>query len=142
MKEAAVSGRQHLDTVYRATIYTAETPSGRIVLRVDETNDTLDRLLVDTGVACWAYISAHNPGSLPLPPAENDARHHELRAATAAAGHRYHEGNGVGDGWPAEASLLVLGISEPDAAQLGRRFGQLAILVGRQGEPARLLWIE
>jgi hypothetical protein len=137
-----VSRRLQLDAAYRATAYTAETPAGRIVLRVDEVNGALDRLLADSGVVCWAYLSAHNPGSTPLSPAENDARHRELLAAAETAGHPFHEGAGVGEGWPAETSLLILGISEPEAVLLARRFEQLAILVGRHGDPVRLVWLE
>ena len=137
-----MSRRLYLDAAYRATAYIAETPAGRIVLRVDEVNGALDRLLVDSGVACWAYISAHNPGSTPLSPAENDARHRELLTAAETAGYHFHEGTGVGEGWPSETSLLILGISEPEAVLLARQFEQLAILVGRHGEPVRLVWLE
>jgi hypothetical protein len=36
----------------------------------------------------------------------------------------------------------VLGLAEADAVALGRAFGQLAVVVGRRGEPARLAWID
>ena len=51
------------------------------------------------------------------------------------------EGHGAGiDGaWPLEISLLVVGITLDDARALGRQFGQLAIVAGRVGEPARLV---
>lgn len=50
------------------------------------------------------------------------------------------EGEGVGTGgdWPSEPSLLVLGIGGSEAVELGRAFGQVAIVIGRLGAPARL----
>ena len=126
---------------YRATTYVASTPAGELRLRVGEVDARFDKLLEETGVACWAFVSAANPRSVRLDDAENTERHVTLRAAVRAAGWRCFEGSGVGDDaeWPAEASLLVLGMSEAEAAALGRRFGQHAVLVGKAGRPARLL---
>ena len=49
-------------------------------------------------------------------------------------------GEGIGDNgtWPAEQSVLVLGIELEHAVQLGRRFGQRAIVYGRVGGRAAL----
>lgn len=129
-----------LEAAYLATAYTAETPRGPLVLRVGRGNADLDRLLDERGVATWVYITAYNPGSVPTPDAENETRQRELRAAVERAGYAYFEGAGVGEGWPAEPSLLVLGVSEAEAEELGRRFGQVAVVVGERGGAARLLW--
>jgi hypothetical protein len=130
-----------LDAAYRATTYTAETPEGPLALRVGERNATLDRLLAARGVASWAYVTAHNPGSQPAPASENEARMGDLRAEVAQKGYGFHEGTGVGEAWSPEPSLLILGMTEAEAAALGRRFGQLAVVVGDRGGPARLLWL-
>jgi hypothetical protein len=55
----------------------------------------------------------------------------------------HHPAIGVGDdgSWPAEQSLLVLGIDKAEAVALGRAFEQFAVVVGRRGGPARLAWI-
>lgn len=55
-------------------------------------------------------------------------------------GHPMFSGEGIGDDgtWPAERSVLVLGIERAIAIELGRRFGQRAILCGRLGGPATL----
>jgi hypothetical protein len=128
-----------LDAAYRATAYTAATPGGAITLRIGESNATLDCLLVAAGVNSWAYITAHNPGSAPISAEENQARQRELHSAVT--GYASFEGAGVGEGWPPEPSLLILGMSEEVAADVGRRFGQNAVVVGRLGGPARLLWL-
>jgi hypothetical protein len=130
-----------LDVAYRATVYCADTPEGPLTLRIGEVSAALDRLLGARGVASWALITAYNPGSVQTSAAENEARQLELRAAVMQAGHFFCDGAGVGDNWPAEPSLLILGITEAAAAALGRRFGQLAIVVGEHGRPARLLWL-
>ena len=63
-------------------------------------------------------------------------------------------GEGIGDDgtWPLEQGILVLGIEREAAVQLGRRFGQRAIVCGELGglatlalcdevpEPGDLLW--
>jgi hypothetical protein len=131
-----------LDAAYRATAYTAHTPHGPLALRIGEVDATLDRLLVAHGFVSWAYVTAHNPGSIPTPAEENELRHRQLRDAVAESGRPFYEGSGVGAGWTPEPSLLILGVSEIEAAMLGRRFRQIAIVVGERGAPARLLWLD
>ena len=127
---------------YEATTYTAETPRGCLRLRVGGAQPALDALLADHGCRTWAFVSANNPHSQPLDQAENGRRHVAL--AEAAAGRPHFEGQGIADagGWPAERSLLVLGLADADAAALGRRFGQIAVLAGAADGPARLLVCE
>ena len=133
--------RHELDAIYRATSYIARTQHGEIILRIDEAHPVLDNVLAQHGATSWAYLTAYNPGSVRLSDADNAVRQRELLVAIEQAGHPYHEGAGVGDGWEPEPSLLVLRISEADAVALGRRFGQNAIVVGEQGGPARLVWL-
>ena len=89
----------------------------------------------------WAFITAWNPGSAPLPRAENDARQAQLRGIVEKRGFTILPGEGIGEdrSWPPEESLMVLGITEAEAVRLGRRFGQLAILAGERGSMSRLV---
>jgi len=125
---------------YAKTDFDAVTPAGTVRIRVGETNQTLDALLDSHQAGCWAFITAFNPGSRPLSDQENIHRHEQLRGLVSAAGYRWFEGQGVGQGtdWPPERSLLILGITLPEAIYLGRRFGQLAIVAGTRGEAACL----
>jgi hypothetical protein len=134
--------RHDLDAAYRATTYTADTPEGEIAIRIDESNARLDRLLVARSVTSWAYVTAYNPASIPTVTSENEARQRKLRTEVAGSGHVFFEGEGIGDSWPAELSLLILGITDEDAVALGRRFGQLAIVVGELGKLPKLLWLQ
>ena len=61
-----------------------------------------------------------------------------------AAGFCFYHGEGKGDdgAWPAEPSLLILGVGEDEAAALARRFGQAAFVYGDRGAAARLVWTD
>jgi len=125
---------------YRTTAFFAETPLGELCLHVGETHADLDTLLERYAVDSWAYITACNPASVHLSDADNEDRQRRLEAEIKDAGHLFFLGHGVGqdDQWPAEPSLLILGIPEAEAIELGQKFGQAAIVVGRRREPARL----
>jgi hypothetical protein len=132
-----------LDAAYRATTYVVDLPACTLRLRIDERCPALDDLLQGYGYATWAFISACNPGSRLLSAAENATRHARLIETVNRLGLQWHEGKGVGDtpGWPAEASLLILGISHGEALALAKRFGQNAIVFGTPGEAARLEYL-
>jgi len=126
-----------LKRVYEATEYRV---GDRFTIRCGAPTPLLDELLREAGHDTWAYVTACNPGSIPLATAENGARMAALTRCLENLGHPFLAGEGVGTGgdWPPEPSLLVLGIDPDAASDLGRRFGQVAIVVGRRGEPARL----
>lgn len=132
---------ERLDREYRQTVYWVHAPQSYVGLRIDETNPELDRLLEETGAEEWAHITAWNPRSQRLPPPKNRQAHECLEWTVRL---RYASLPGVGAGtdgdWPPEEGLFVFGISESDAIELGRRFGQNAIVAGRKGEAARLVW--
>lgn len=121
-----------LDAAYRATDYRA----GEITIRIGE------RPHIDAD--SWSFITACNPGSAQLPPPENSERMARLEADVRALGLPFQCGEGVGreGSWPPEPSLLILDIDEATARELGRRFGQAAIVFGTRAEPARLVWLD
>lgn len=126
---------------YRATSFFAETPLGQLCLRDGDAHADLDTLLERYAVDSWAYITAYNPASDRLSEAENRHRQGQLEAAIGSAGYVFFRGQGIGQDqqWPPEPSVLVLGISKEEARELGRKFGQVAILIGRKGTPAELM---
>jgi hypothetical protein len=126
---------------YRNTSYFADTPAGRLCIRIGEAHPVLDTLLIARGHRHWAYVTAHNPGSVPLTAAENSARHTRLEADVRARGYEAFTGEGVGDDgeWPSEASLLILGMPRAEATALGHAHAQRAVVWGGVGEPALLL---
>jgi len=126
---------------YRRTSFFANTPRGRLRLRVGERSQQLDHLLAECRAQSWAYVTAFNPGSILLDGEENKRRQADLEQEVARRGYSAFHGEGVGDdgAWPPERSLLIMGIGKPEALELGRRIGQRAILYGIFGEPAVLL---
>jgi Protein of unknown function (DUF3293) len=126
---------------YRRTDFIAETPEGRLSLRIGERSTELDALLAVHGVATWVYVTAFNPGSLPSPPDENRARQRELERYVAELGLVSYPGEGIADNgrWLPEPSLLVLGVGRNDATRLGQQFGQLAVVYGEMGQRAELV---
>lgn len=128
---------EHLFEAYRTSRYEVRAPSGAIVLRHCERSAQLDALL-DPARPEWAFVTAWNPASRPLSAAENERRQQGLLAELRG---RFQTlpGRGAGEGWEPEESVLVLGIPKDEAILLGRRFGQLAIVVGRRGEPAQVV---
>ena len=136
-----MTDENELFNAYRQTHFCADTPLGRIVIQVDRTNSTLDTLLRGTGHATWAYITAFNPGSVPLSEAENEVRQQDLEDVVRRLGNPTYRGEGIGTdrSWPSERSILVLGIERQAAMGLGVRFGQRAIVWGELAGPAVLV---
>jgi hypothetical protein len=126
---------------YLRTVFTAIDGDKKIDIRPGYHSESLDQLLMNRQASEWVYVTAFNPGSRVVPDEANRARHQELCAAVTSLGVPVLEGHGAGiDGdWPLEISLLIVGIALQDARVLGRKFGQLAIVAGRVGEPARLV---
>ena len=131
-----------LDRAYRQTSYYADLPDSRLRLRIGEPNAQLERFLQEQGCTTWAYLTAYNPRGVPVSAERNRALQEDLIALLEKNGHRYFLGEGKGDDgdWPAEPSLLVLGISPDEALGLGRQFEQIAILVGARGGKPELVY--
>ncbi len=94
----------------------------------------------EQGARSFAFISAANPGSQPLPEAENEDRHRRLVEQVSAAGLPAIDGESyaaAGGGWR-ERSLLIAGLAREAAMALAREFGQVALLWGETGGPVEL----
>jgi hypothetical protein len=131
-KNRLLLGRPFVE-IYEATRYEAYLPQGTVVLRHGELAPALDEL-----APSWAFITAWNPGSRLRSRPENEHRQAKLiRELTGR--YRLFPGKGIGDdgAWE-ELSVLVLGISHAEALAIGRAWGQLAVLLGSRGEPARV----
>jgi hypothetical protein len=135
--------KDRLDAVYRATTYFVDGPTGRFALRIGQASAELDALAAAHRVNTWTYITAHNPGSVEAPSERNENQQRELEKTVEESYYPIYSGEGKRDGgWPAEPSLLVLGIGEAEAATMARKFGQVAVLFGERSGPAQLLWTD
>ena len=120
------------ETQYRAHLKDAGKDSGEesIVLKVDVTSAPLKGLHLRTGVDCSAFITACNPWSRALSDAQNAQRMQGLMDVLRARSLRWYPGTGQhpNNGWPAEPSLLVLGLSLAAARVLAASFEQNAFV--------------
>jgi hypothetical protein len=139
---AKAAQRPALELAYRRTVYRAFAPGGAIDLRVGHRFPALDRLLAAAGCSRWAFLTAWNPRSRPLPAWRNATRSRRLARALRARGYRFLPGLGIPlePGWGAEVSLLALGMPAARALRIARNFGQNAIVAGRRGGRVQLLW--
>lgn len=110
-----------------------------IVIEIDKFNDKLNEFLNKYNSTEWAFITAYNPYSRVLTNDENRMRHDELIEFTKA--YITFEGHGVGEdpAWEPELSLFIMGISKEEAALIGKRFEQNAIVYGELNNPSELL---
>ncbi len=99
-------------------------------MHIDVISAELTALHAAHGVTCSAFITACNPFSRFLDAQSNQSRHDQLRRELERRELALIEGAGEhpANGWPEEASFLVLGISLEDASEIGRQFEQNGIV--------------
>ena len=128
----------YLQTIYRVL----DTPQ-RVDIRIGEHCAALDRLLEAYGVREWAFVTANNPRSRPLPDRENARRNAEMKQSLQQAGWHVLEAIGLppDNRWRAEASMLIPGMDRDTATSIALRWGQNAFVHGAIGQPAELVWV-
>lgn len=133
--------RDRLQAAYEATKYWVEFPPGSFYLRCGEVSESLDALLDARGEDEWGYLTANNPNSVRVSDEENERRNSRL-ARRMASDYVVFSGLAVSDdgGW-SEHSFLVLGMPLETVLKLAVEFEQNAILAGRRGEAARIVWV-
>ncbi len=114
---------------YRETHYRVQGEPG-FVLRVGQHSPPLAQLYNAESVNCSAFITACNPASQRLSDATNASRQTQLEAELTALGLRWLPavGEHPSNQWPAERSVLVLGLPLKEARRLARQYGQNALL--------------
>ena len=131
-----------LIAAYRRTDYRVDDCGYAFVLRIDTPSAPLVACHDAFGVTCSAFITAWNPRSEPTPRARNEAAMAALERELSEGGWRWLRGEGAdaSGAWPAEPSLLVLGLDESTAVAIAQRFAQHAIVyAGVDGVPT-LVW--
>ena len=136
--------QEHKNDLWRAyeqTHFYVRECTPELCIRIGSHHDQLDQMLRDHQCGAWSYITASNPASEPLSDDENRSRNRELEALLKSQDLVFYRGEGIGSDstWPAETSFLILGISREAAMQLGRQFGQNAIVCGSPGHVAELV---
>jgi hypothetical protein len=129
---------------YMETDYSVAWDGSLFVLRIDRASDRLRALYAQTGAASALFITAFNPEGRLASDGANAEAHRRLREDLAALRIAFAEGEGVGtdteESWPAEKSFLALGVDKARAEELGRRYGQDAVVwADADGVPRLLL---
>ena len=119
---------------YREALYAVE----GLVLRIGQPSAALDALLEAESARSAAFLTAANPRGELRSHAANEAAMQALRSSLALP-FRAGEGRDPKGRWPAEPSLLVIGISRGEAEALGRKFEQNAIVFVEKGRAPELV---
>jgi hypothetical protein len=112
-----------------------------IVLKVGKPSRELDALLEFHRADTAAYVTAANPRGERRSDEANAAALSALNDLIAAAGYPRYMGEGRDPRgvWPAEPSVLVIGIYRENAVALGRLFEQNAIVFAERGRAPELI---
>lgn len=112
-----------------------------LVIRIGERNAALDALLDEDGADTAAYLTAANPNGELQDETANDLSCAALHQALADAGYSCYlgEGRDPAGGWPAEPSVLAVGISRREATVVGRSYEQNAIVFIERESAAELV---
>ena len=129
-----------LETHYRVHQHEPDVPP--LTLRVGQASAGLAALHRSHGVDCSAFLTAYNPFAQKVDEEVNLKRQEDLtqelssRSLTFLPGKGQHPTNG----WPAEPSVLVLGLSLEAAKIMGRKYEQAAIVwIGSTAVPELVL---
>ncbi len=131
---------KQLEQAYRQAEY--HLPLANVLIKIGTANAHLDELLLDNNAWSWAFVTACNPASKLLNEQENTQRQQALTAVVRKMGLRFTEAfsSSPADDWPREQSIFIFDITLEQAVDLGRQFSQHAIVFGRLGKEAELVW--
>lgn len=129
-----------LEKSYRQALYVVF-GAPDLVLRIGEQNATLDEILDEEGAESAAYLTAANPGGVLQDERSNALSAAALHQVLADAGYTCYlgEGRDPSGEWPAEPSVLAVGISRHEAEVIGRSYEQNAIVFIEQGKAPELV---
>ena len=132
LRHIALRASRELDAwrAYERTKYCFDDGRTTICFRIGSRSGRLEAMLSRRNARRWAFLTAWNPGSVPLTAEENRRRQAQL--VQDLRDYEVLPGEGIGDdpSWEPERSLMVLGISRGKAVTLAQKYGQLAIVVG------------
>lgn len=124
---------EELLEAYRRTSYVAALPQGEVRIRIGEPQPAL------AGTA--AFLTAENPGSEKLSPEVNGLRTLELARVLRSYGWNAFPARAIPDqpGWEVENGFLILDVPLHEVLDLGRAYGQNAIVFVGAAQPSRLV---
>jgi len=130
------SKQKELIEAYNATEYKVYSPA--IIITVGKLNKYLDQFLLENNKTDWTYITSCNPFGRDCSEDENKNYYESLLQHVSSYKYYEGEGQGIDTTWPAEKSILIIGISVSQAIEVGNKYNQNAILVGKYEQEAEL----
>ncbi len=117
-----------LETHYRVHQDSPDVPP--LTLRVSQASAGLAALHRSHSVDCSAFLTAYNPFAKKVDEEVNLKRQEDLKQELSSRSLIFLSGEGQhpANGWPAEPSVLVLGLSLEAAKAMGRKYEQAAIV--------------
>ena len=120
----------NLIKAYREAIYVVHLGDREITLQVGKASAELAELMKDWEATTAAFLTAFNPYSQVVDPAENETRQKRMWSDAQPMCPKIFPGIGrdKNDQWPHELSMLALGIYLQDAQALADQYEQNAFL--------------
>ncbi len=133
-----------LEAAYQATTYRVFLPGGSCDLRVGQACDALAEWLAQEEVACFAIVTAHNPGSQATDAARNAERQSQLECDLLEGNYEPYMAQNLPDvaDAPVEESCFVPDLAPEDACALAEDYGQNAVICGGADGVPHLVWVE
>lgn len=132
--------QKELIAAYNATEYRVYSPA--IIITVGKVNKELDKLLLENNETEWTYITSCNPYSRDCSVDVNKNYYESLLQHVSYYKYFEGEGQGIDTTWPAEKSILIIGISVSQAIEIGNKYNQNAIVLGKYEQVAELKFLD
>jgi len=140
-KNMSSSLSAELISAYQQTDYVVLLTGQKFVLRINEYSESLKDLHARFDATSSTFITAHNPRGEIVALAQNSSRHDQLENDLKMTGSIIVPGIGQDPGkqWPEEPSFLVIGLTQNQACELGKRYEQNAIVYSAQDAIPKLI---
>ncbi len=134
---------QKLHEAYCAADYAIIVGADEHIVHVGQPSEVVDLLLNKHQCKSAAFITAYNPGSQKRAVEINEKDQQRFVDEIVGNGYPYYksEGRGHNDDWPVEPGLIVMGISQKEAATIAGAYGQIAYLWFSAGLEVALCYV-
>lgn len=128
-----------LETTFR--VLKSNTFDDNIDLHINQYNKEIWK--VAPHIKTWAFITAFNPSPITFSLEENLIRNNELANDLNLLNLSYHPAIGISkdEKW-SEESFFIENISQENAFELAKKYGQLAFVFGKSNQIAQLIYCE
>lgn len=133
----------HYDERLHQAYGAAEYVFNGFALKVGHRHPEFDEWLTEQGYVNYAFMTPYNPRSKELPEAINSQRLSELHEFLRAQQLPFApaEARDIAGHWPPETGVFMFDVQAGQVHDLARAFGQNAVVEGKMGGVAFLVWV-